>query len=434
MKMNNHKLWLIDKDPINEAQEVDDIDLNKATIIYFSGVGDFMFDWVSYPLRRSLVDIVGSCDADPSKYNLYTLTGTKLRDPEDLLDSIEEFNKNPTKNKTEGVELYNLIMEKHIPTSSEDANIQKDNLENIKKKFSTINFIGHSYGAVFLGQIQNALHDDMRHKGYMIDEIEACAATLLGCYIGPSRKLDDNVIGIPSLYAVSYHDPYPDMRGNYRELVKNDPHEVLAHGMYGKALIIYSRESDYTLPTVALKKITSEAPKAPKERISRRRVTVEELKEMDEEIRQKAIEEKNTPLFSKRIYRTKNEKFVPVPQWKLEVKYRHVDDDDGNGGHHPFRYTNTNKTRNDLQKYVFQVEPLAHIVCGLIEDQLKSSIDCIENQNSRNALSVLNNIIEKELSVEGKQRAIENIIQAKRNFEEIYTKSPDYIKSIDLSR
>ena len=123
-----------------------------------------------------------------------------------------------------------------------------------------------------------------------------------------------------------------------------------------------------------------------------------------------------------------------MPQWKLEVKYRHVDDDDGDGGHHPFRYTNTNKQRNDLEKYVFQVEPMAHIVCQLIEDQLKSSIDCIENNTSRNGLSILSKIIEQELSTEGKQRAIDNIEQAKKNFDEIYTKSPNYIKSQDFSR
>lgn len=434
MKMENHKLWLIDNDATKDAVEVQGIDFNKATIIYLSGVGDFMFDWVSYPLRRSLVDIVGSCDVNHNKYNLYTITGKKLRDPEDLIDSIEEFNKNPTKNKTEGAELYNLIMEKHVPDSSENSEIQKNNIEAIKKKFSTINFIGHSYGAVFLGQIQNALHSDMRHKGYMEDEIEACASSLLGCYIGPSRKLDDRVIGIPSLYAVSYHDPYPDMRGNYRELVKDDPHEVLAHGMYGKALIVYSRESDYTLPTIALKRITNEEPKPYKERVFRRRFSIEELKELDEEIRHKAIRDKDKPLFSERRYRSQNGKFSPVPQWKLEVKYRHVDDDDGDGGHHPFRYTNTNKQRNDLEKYVFQVEPMAHIVCQLIEDQLKSSIDCIENNTSRNGLSILSKIIEQELSTEGKQRAIDNIEQAKKNFDEIYTKSPNYIKSQDFSR
>jgi hypothetical protein len=40
--MERHKFWLLNEDPINEPLEVKDIDINKASIIYFSGVGDFI--------------------------------------------------------------------------------------------------------------------------------------------------------------------------------------------------------------------------------------------------------------------------------------------------------------------------------------------------------------------------------------------------------
>ncbi len=426
--MKTHKLWLLGKDAVEEPGEVTDIDPNKATIIYFSGTGDFVETKPSFALRRSLVDIISSnAGVAPEDYNAYTISSREHgRTQEELVESILKFNKEPTTFMDEGKELYDLIMKKRVPAASPDKKEHKNNIRDIKQFFSSINFIGHSYGAVYLGQVKNALLHDMREKGYSNKDVENCTDCLLGCYIGPSRKLDGCTPMIPSLYAVSSHDPFPDKRGDYKELVKDDPHEFLAHKLFGNALVLYSRKSPALMPTLTIKSLTAQEERDTGSTIQNKiRLSQAELEEMDEEKRRRTIEKRYQPIASERRYRQVDGKWEPRIQWQMKKKERWVTDESGAGGHHSFRYTNITKLRDDLTSMIFQVEPFAHIVCDMIRTQIETSSFCIKTGEVRSGLQILNTIIEKELTTEGKDAAHQRVEDGKKMFKQLYYDAPE---------
>lgn len=114
-------------------------------------------------------------------------------------------------------------------------------LEDIKKQFSRVNLIGHSYGTVFIQNISNALLTVLQENSSLnVAEIREAMSCIAALNIGPTCAIANKEADFTQLFAVSEQDQTSTDQVNYAAMV-DDNHPVLSHQRIGSNLLLLSK-------------------------------------------------------------------------------------------------------------------------------------------------------------------------------------------------
>ena len=114
-------------------------------------------------------------------------------------------------------------------------------LDDIKKQFSRVNLIGHSYGSSFIQNVSNALFQELKTKTLLSEgEIVQAMRCIAALNIGPTCTAANKKGDFTQIFAVSTQDEAVSENVDYEKLV-NDKHSVLAHQKMGSNLILLSK-------------------------------------------------------------------------------------------------------------------------------------------------------------------------------------------------
>ena len=373
------QLHHIENDALSTTTPVTGIDYNRPSLIYIGGRGEVDLNHLPKEEAESVRILFHQPELSGNGHQLYCVTmGDNPPGLDELNKDEKQFIAAPHSHTHESARQFVKQVFTPLLEDMKESRDVNASLEKTMRGMSGITLFGFCHGSLMIGEITNALADEMNSLGYEKQQIASCMNSVAALHTGTNAPIVERKCDIPSLHAYVSHDN----KSFNKHLTEEDTHPSLAVGKTGRHLVLCGQSETGANNVIRAAKLIPAKGYEPKR-----------------------DSEGNEVLMS-RLIPDENGR-VNKHQWEINTRRKYA--------FHTPRIINTT-TLIAPGMMTFQYTPFGHICTGYLKNCLESSHNALEGGKPRDTSAILGSLEKSHLSESGRAQSVDRMKVADEHF------------------